>query len=75
MQTLQGAEFDGTTRMPVAHAVIHRAALLFHHARQLVPEKRGRLDHARMRSLLPHFQVRAAGERDFHAHQYFVFGE
>ena len=61
--------------MPCAHAVIYRAAFFFHHAGEFVPEKRGRLDHARMRALLPDFQVRAAGERDFHAHQHFVFGK
>ena len=46
-QTLQGAEFDGTTRMPLRTPPIHRAAVFFDHSRQLVAEKRRRLDHAR----------------------------
>src|SRR6202451_4204063 len=38
-------------------------------------EKRRGLDHALMKPLLPDFQVRAAGERHFHAHEDFIVRE
>ena len=56
----------------LVHAAVHRAALLFDHARQLMSEKRGRLNHPRVKALFPDFQIRAARQRHFHAHQHFV---
>ena len=35
-------------------------------------KKRGRLDHPGVEALFPDFQIRAARQRHFHAHEYFV---
>ena len=56
-----------------AHAAVHPAAGFFNHSRELVAEQRRRLDHSRVITALPHFQVRAAGQRHFHPHQYLIF--
>jgi hypothetical protein len=57
------------------NAAIDGAALLFNHAGKLVPEQRGRLDHACMKSLFPNFQIGAARQSHFDAHQHVVIAE
>ena len=64
-QVSQGAEFAGIDAHAFVHAAVYRTALAFHHACQFMAKKRGGLDHARVKALLPNLQIRAARERHF----------
>src|SRR5271163_3309162 len=57
------------------HAAVHVLAGLFNHARKLVPEKRRRLNHARVISALPHLQISSTSQRHGDAHQHFVVAD